>query len=353
MDKFILEKIFPDSAINEAVQDLVDLNKVVIESYAANVHNDVIFEYALSEAIALTEAEDDDKSKFSNVKNAIYKMLETFQRAAKALWSKSKIAINEFIAKANARHVDSLMKDFDEVKSYFSGDLSSLGISHVKSFEVANENHLFSTDSDLMNTGTTKGSEEELAKYIVGKIIAGAASETKKQLEGATSLAAISKVLMSVSAGTGVYDRVQISMLSKESEGGNIFESKKVAAEIKNGYNDAVKATNEFIKKTKSGLNNLTTDAEIEDAKKSINLANKMLSYYNAAFIGRIKLYVARNSRNAAIIKKLKSAIETASKKKAAETKKNAPTPDSIAAKFAGETKQEAAVETFMGLALL
>ena len=94
-----------------AMADFNDLNKFFIESVAQVAHNTVVFESVLSEEV-LMEADDKSPSKF---KTAVYKAIEALKRAAQTVFNKIRVAINEFVAKANQnstnKYVEAWKKD--------------------------------------------------------------------------------------------------------------------------------------------------------------------------------------------------------------------------------------------------
>lgn len=305
------EKLF-----ESAIADFDYLNKVMIESCAQVAFNSVIFESALADT--LNEAEDGE-SKNSSVKNAAFKALEAVKRAAQTIFNKIKVAINEFIAKANQY---SVTKAIDSWKKSEKFDLSATAsVKPAKFLGIDDPAAAFAVPyaSLLNNMNDEKAVAGIIAKSFASKLGDNYA-DAKKALAAAESFGDVNKVYTGL---VGYAMANEDTTFEAEKYIDSVPDLTETSKAVKDSYKKASDAVNGFIKDYKKTLDSAADDEKAAQVKAHINVLNKLLGTVHASFIGYMKWSVASN----------RQAL--------------------VAIKSAKKGKVEPANESFMGLALL
>lgn len=311
-----LDAVFTDAVLDECTQNIVELNSMLTENAAQAAYNQVIFESAMD---YVTEAEDEKEFKNGKVGNALYKALDTLKRVFKTVFDKIRAAINAFIAKINANSAAKWIKNYSKEKNY---DWGAAYVTPKKYLAIKNPDQVFLLDQGVGEL-VALGDEEKVAKKLVAniKVPTSNYSKAKEALSKATTIAEVNKVLLSFTSYADDYNDKPMDLATILEA---IPDAGKTFAEMKSSYKSAINKINTGIKNTYSEIQNASTQEEKDAIKKEISLAEKLMSFYYAAYVGYMKYYTAMNSATIANIK---------------------------AAKKGGVEVEESA--TFMGLALL
>lgn len=303
MQNTALETIFTESYISDVEAGLDHLSKVCIESCAATAYNEVIFENALTDEV-LSEA-DDGKSAFTGVKNVAFKAIQTLKMVFQSLFNKIRVAINEFIKNETEKKT---LKAFEDYKKALKDDKDgNLRDAEVKMKAIYLDTATaFPTVVDFKTLVAGKD-EHDMAKKLAALVTSGLGdnyADAKKALKDAKEVKDVTKVLLNI-ASYAKEDKESLPI-------GEILTGKKadmvtISKSVKNRYTKSVANVTKFIKDSEAKLKTAKTDDECKDIKEQVILAQKIISFLHAAFIGQLKWAVAANKNAMAAIKSAKA----------------------------------------------
>lgn len=303
MQNKALETVFTESYINDVEAGLDHLTKVCIESCATTAYNNIIFEAALSDEIleeASKEDEKEGKSAFAGVGNAAFKAIQTLKMFFKNIFNKIRVAINEFIKNETEKKT---AKAFEEYKKA----AKEIGDNEVKVKNIyLDAKVVFPTVIDFKKL-VKIGDEHDMAKKLAATISSGLQDnykDAKKALADAKSVAEVNKVLTGL---TGFAADMKESFPISEILTGKKSDITTVSKSVKDQYSKSVAKVNEFIKTKETNLKTAKTDSEIKQIKDEVLLAQKLIAFLHAAFIGQLKWAVAANKNAMAAIKSAKN----------------------------------------------
>ena len=315
-----LDAVFTDAFLDECTANITELNSMLIENCAQVAYNTVLFESAVE---TLSEAEDEEKkdSKFSAVKNAAFKALDTLKRVAKVVFEKIKNAINQFIAKVSSKSAAAWVKQYQKEKN--EDDWSQSKVKPAKYLAIADPDKVFPLDmgiGEMMRFDT----EEAMVAALVKKIqVPANYAAAKKALGEAKTVADVNKVIGNFAS----FAEENKNVYTAEEVLNALPEMKKTFADLKASYKKAVDACNAGIKNTYTQLN-AASDEEVPAIKNEIAMAQKLMGFFHAAYAGYMKYILALNASTIAAIRSAKKG-------------------------GVQEAVEEPQLETFMGLALL
>ena len=316
-----LDAVFTDAFLDECSANITELNSMLIENCAQVAYNTVLFESAVE---TLSEAEDEGKkdSKFSAVKNAAFKALDTLKRVAKVVFEKIKNAINQFITKVSSRSAAAWIKQYQKEKN--EDDWSQSKVKPAKYLAIANPDKVFPLELGIGELLRFEDlTEEKVAADLVKKITVPANyAAAKKALGEAKTIADVNKVIGNFAS----FAEENKNVYTAEEVLNALPEMKKTFADLKASYKKAVDGCNSGIKNMYNELN-AASDEEVAAIKNKIAISQKIMGFFHAAYAGYMKYILALNASTIAAIRSAK--------------------------KGGVQEAVEPQLETFMGLALL
>lgn len=291
---------FNDDFINDVLNDCTHISQVCIESVASTAYNNVIFEEVLSDEV-LEEGMDEFKDKVKGgarkAGNAAYKALEAFKMFFKNIFNKIRVAINEFISSGVEKKTKKALDDYKKNK----GDRKDQPFK-VKDIFL-DQKAVFFRDFKAMKAGVLDASfkgddayadaEKKIAKMVAGKVVAGLGANYKKakdELKDVSKLSDVSKVILNIASKAE--DMKKTMVISDIANKTAIWT---VASSTKKDYTKGVSDITAFIKTTESKLGTSDEENADRDVRYQIKLAQQILAYLHAAYIGELKFAAAAN----------------------------------------------------------
>lgn len=305
MQNTALETIFTESYISDVEAGLDHLSKVCIESCAATAYNEIIFENAMTdEVLAEANKEEGGKSAFTGVKNIAFKAIQTLKAVFQSVFNKIRVAINEFIKNETEKRT---LKAFEDYKKALKADKEgNLKDAEVKMKEIyLDAATAFPTVVDFKGLVADKD-EAAMVKKLAAAISSGLGdnyADAKKVLKDAKEMKDVTKVLTGM---VGYAKDAKESMPIGEILTGKKADMVTVSKSVKNQYTKSVAKVNEFIKAKEASLKTAKSDDECKAIKEEVVLAQKLIGFLHAAFIGQLKWAVAANKNAIAAIKSAK-----------------------------------------------